>query len=52
MEQGVVPGEVEAKRLRSGKVDRTRRLCAWPRAARYSGQGDLDSAASFHCVAP
>ena len=52
VEQGVAPGEVEAKRLRSGAVDRTRRLCAWPRAARYSGQGDPDSAASFNCVAP
>ena len=30
---------------------RTRPLCAWPQVARYQG-GDLESAASFRCVAP
>ena len=52
VEKGVTPDEVEAQRVRNGVVDRTRRLCAWPRVARYTGQGDPDSATSFACVAP
>jgi feruloyl esterase len=28
---------------------RSRPLCAWPKVARYSGSGDLESAASFRC---
>ncbi len=31
---------------------RTRPLCPWPQIARYSGSGDVESAASFRCVAP
>jgi len=51
VEQGAAPEEVMAQRLRNGVIDRTRKLCAWPQAARY-GRGDPDSAASFTCAAP
>lgn len=28
---------------------RTRPLCAWPKVARYSGEGSTDDAANFNC---
>jgi feruloyl esterase len=31
---------------------RTRLLCPWPQVARYRGSGDVESAASFQCMAP
>lgn len=52
VERGLAPGEIIAQRQRDGVVDRTRRLCAWPRVARYDGKGDPNVAASFHCEAP
>ena len=36
----------------NGQVQRTRPLCAYPKVARYSGQGSIDDAANFSCVAP
>jgi feruloyl esterase len=30
-------------------VVRTRPLCAWPKQARYQGEGSTDDAASFTC---
>jgi feruloyl esterase len=52
VERGVAPSEIIAQRQRDGVVDRTRRLCAWPRAARYDGTGDPNVAASFRCETP
>jgi feruloyl esterase len=52
VERGLAPGEIIAQRQRDGAVDRTRRLCAWPRVARYDGKGDPNVAASFRCEAP
>ena len=52
LDVGVAGDEWFVERVRNGAVDRTRRLCAWPRVASYKGQGDPDSAASFTCVAP
>ncbi|HXC60047.1 MAG TPA: tannase/feruloyl esterase family alpha/beta hydrolase [Steroidobacteraceae bacterium] len=52
VERGVAPGEIIAQRERGGAVDRTRRLCAWPRVARYDGSGDPNAAASFRCENP
>jgi feruloyl esterase len=43
------PAQVPASRVRDGKVDRTRPLCAWPTTARYSGSGSIDDAANFTC---
>jgi feruloyl esterase len=52
VEHGIAPGEIIAQRERGGAVDRTRRLCPWPGAARYDGKGDPDAAASFRCENP
>jgi len=47
---GKAPQQVNASRVRDGKVDRTRPLCAWPKIARYKGTGSIDDAASFVCA--
>jgi feruloyl esterase len=52
VERGETPEEIPAEREREGRVDRTRKLCAYPRIARYTGQGDPAAAASFRCVNP
>jgi feruloyl esterase len=52
VERGERPEEIQAQRERQGRVDRTRKLCAYPRIARYAGQGDPDAAESFRCVNP
>jgi feruloyl esterase len=46
---GRAPQQINASRVRDGKVDRTRPLCSWPAIARYSGTGSIDDAASFVC---
>ncbi len=46
---GTAPGRINASRVRDGKVDRTRPLCAWPQVAVYRGSGSIDDAASFEC---
>jgi feruloyl esterase len=51
MEGGPAPGRVDASRVRDGKVDRTRPLCAWPQVAVYKGSGSIDDAANFECRA-
>jgi feruloyl esterase len=48
-EGGKAPEQINASRVRDGKVDRTRPLCAWPTVARYKGSGGIDEAASFVC---
>ena len=35
-----------------GQPARTRPLCAYPRIAKYSGQGSTDEAGSFRCELP
>jgi feruloyl esterase len=52
METGKAPDQIPASRVREGKVDRTRPLCAYPRYARYSGTGSVDDASNFSCVMP
>jgi len=52
VETGTAPEQIPASRVRGGKVDRTRPLCAYPRYARYSGTGSMDEAANFACVTP
>ena len=46
---GRAPEQIAASRVRDGKADRTRPLCAWPRLATYSGSGSVDDAANFVC---
>lgn len=41
-----------AKAVATTRILRSRPLCAYPEVARYKGQGDLDDAANFACVAP
>jgi Tannase and feruloyl esterase len=52
VEKGKAPDSLAAKRIVDGKVVRTRPLCPYPQVARYSGQGSIDEAANFRCVAP
>ena len=52
METGTAPEQIPASRVRGGKVDRTRPLCAYPRYARYSGTDSMDDAVNFSCVVP
>jgi feruloyl esterase len=64
VEQGVTPRSVVASVRGPGSnvpnpeipadwsPTRTRPLCPWPQVARYRGTGDVESAASFQCVAP
>jgi feruloyl esterase len=49
VEQGNAPTHIPASRVRDGKVDRTRPLCAYPQAARYKGTGSTDEAGTFAC---
>ncbi|MEO8096073.1 MAG: tannase/feruloyl esterase family alpha/beta hydrolase [Acidobacteriota bacterium] len=52
VEKDKAPATMLASRVVDGKVQRTRPLCAYPQVARYSGQGSIDDAANFSCVAP
>jgi feruloyl esterase len=48
-EEGHAPHEIPASRVRDGKTDRTRPLCAYPTTAHYDGSGSTDEAANFSC---
>jgi feruloyl esterase len=52
VEKGKAPTSMVASRVVNNQVVRTRPLCAYPQVARYSGQGSIDDAANFRCVAP
>jgi hypothetical protein len=52
VEIGKAPESIQASRVVDNKVVRTRPLCPYPQVARYSGQGSIDDAANFRCVAP
>jgi hypothetical protein len=52
VEKGKAPDTIVASKVVNNKVVRTRPLCAYPQVARYSGQGSIDDAANFRCVAP
>lgn len=53
VERGEAPEQVIAtKRDSTGKVTRTRPLCAYPQRAVYKGTGSTDDAASFACKMP
>ncbi|HEY2952114.1 MAG TPA: tannase/feruloyl esterase family alpha/beta hydrolase [Verrucomicrobiae bacterium] len=52
VERGQAPASMAASRVVNNQVVRTRPLCPYPQVARYSGQGSIDDAANFRCVAP
>ena len=52
VEKGKAPASMVASRVVDTQVVRSRPLCPYPQVARYSGQGSIDEAANFHCVAP
>jgi feruloyl esterase len=52
VEQGQAPQRIVAVHRTSGKVDRSRPLCAYPQVARYNGTGSIDAAENFTCRAP
>lgn len=49
VEHGKAPSRIIAAHYSSGKVDRTRPLCAYPQVAKYKGSGSVDDAGSFVC---
>jgi hypothetical protein len=52
VEKGKAPDSMVASREVDKRVVRTRPLCPYPQVARYSGQGSIDDAANFRCMAP
>lgn len=52
VEKGKAPSSMRASRVAGNQVVRTRPLCPYPQVARYAGQGSIDDAANFRCVAP
>jgi Tannase and feruloyl esterase len=52
VEASKAPQRIEASRVVTGKVVRTRPLCAYPQVARYKGAGSIDESANFTCVNP
>ena len=52
VEKDIPPASMVASRVVDNKVVRTRPLCSYPEVARYSGNGSIDDAANFRCVAP
>jgi hypothetical protein len=52
VEKNKAPDTLIASKVTNGKVVRTRPLCPYPQVARYKGQGSIDDAANFSCVAP
>jgi hypothetical protein len=45
-------GETGTSMPITGKVDRTRPICAYPATTTYTGKGSIDEAANFVCHAP
>ena len=52
VEAGKAPERIEASRVVSNKVVRTRPLCPYPLVARYKGTGSIDEAVNFTCTRP
>jgi feruloyl esterase len=52
VEKKKAPESIVASKVTNGQVVRTRPLCPYPQVARYKGQGSIDDAANFSCVAP
>jgi feruloyl esterase len=52
VEKNKAPDQLLASKVAGGQVVRTRPLCPYPQVAKYSGQGSIDNAVNFACVAP
>jgi hypothetical protein len=52
VEKNKAPDQLIATKVTNGQTVRTRPLCPYPQVARYKGQGSIDDAANFSCVAP
>jgi feruloyl esterase len=52
VEKGKAPDQIIASKVADGQTVRTRPLCPYPQVARYKGQGSIDDASNFTCVAP
>jgi feruloyl esterase len=52
VEKGKAPDQLLVSKVTNGQTVRTRPLCPYPQVARYKGQGSIDDAANFACVAP
>jgi Tannase and feruloyl esterase len=52
VEKGKAPDSLIASKVVGNQVVRTRPLCPYPQVARYKGEGSVDDAANFRCVAP
>jgi feruloyl esterase len=52
VEKGQAPEQMLASHRSGSAVDRTRPVCAYPKAAAYKGTGSIDDAANFACKAP
>ena len=52
VESNKAPEQIVASKVRAGKVERTRPLCAYPQVAKYKGTGSTDEAANFSCDVP
>ncbi len=50
VEKGKAPDAIRAARVVNNQEVRSRPLCPYPQAARYTGQGSIDEAANFRCV--
>lgn len=48
-EGGIAPDSITASRIREGRVDMTRPLCAYPEAAMWNGRGNPDDVSSYSC---
>src|SRR5688572_28088735 len=51
VEKDRAPDSLLASKVANGTVVRTRPLCPYPQVPRYKGQGSIDDAANFSCVA-
>jgi feruloyl esterase len=56
VEQGVAPDKIIATKFQNNdpkqRVTRTRPICPYPQAARWTGSGSIDDAANFVCANP
>jgi feruloyl esterase len=52
VEKGKAPDSMRAARVVNNQEVRSRPICAYPKVARYSGQGSIDDAANFACADP
>jgi Tannase and feruloyl esterase len=52
VEKGRAPDSLLTSKVVKGEVVRTRPACPYPQVARYKGEGSIDEAANFRCMAP